>query len=77
MSRTPRPVVAADPLTAAAEEIESEARVTTVRRYVQQAAAEHDGPDTPNERRTEIQGCLSTLLERTRAGIAELERSRR
>ena len=62
-----------DPLAAAAQKLEDETHVMTVRRFLEQAQAEHDHPDTPHERQTEIRGIVRTLLERTRAGIAELE----
>lgn len=66
-------MTATDPLTAAAQQLEAEAHMTTVRRYLQQAQAEHDRPDTPHQRRAEIRDRLWTLLERIRAGIAALE----
>lgn len=62
-----------DPLAAAAQKLEAETHVMTVRRFLEQAQTEHDDPDTPPERQTEIQGIVRTLLERTRCGIAELE----
>lgn len=62
-----------DPLAAAAQKLEDETHLMTVRRFLEQAQAEHDHPDTPHQRQAEIRGIASTLLERTRAGIAELE----
>lgn len=62
-----------DPLTAAAQKLQDETHVMTVRRFLQQAQAEHDHPDTPHERQAEIRGIARTLLERTRSGIAQLE----
>lgn len=61
-----------DPLTAAAQELEAEAHMRAVRRFLEQAWAEYDDLGTPPGRRAEIRGFVTALLERTRSGIAAL-----
>lgn len=62
-----------DPLVAAAQSLEAQAAVTTIRRLLERWGVVLDDPDTPPDRRAEIHGYLTTLLERIRAGMEELE----